>query len=86
MNYLREKLERCKLIIALAEGVFLLGELGILRNLEVAGPKAYLEHLYNYEVLNVHPSGLVKNDGVWCASGFEVGAEISREFVEWCQH
>lgn len=93
MAYLGEHAARVQLCLAVGSGAFLLGELGLLRDLEATAWAGALERLRDYEVGAARDTPVVKNaNGFWFAGGGAraldaglaltedlFGAEVARE-------
>lgn len=84
MAYLGEHAERVQLCVAVGSGAFLLGELGLVRDMDATTWVGALERLRDYEVGNIIDAAVVKNgNGRWFAGGGEkalgVGSELLRE-------
>ena len=83
-SYLKDKAAGVKLLVSVSTGAFLLGELGLLRDLRTTTWLPLRERLLDYEVGEVVEARVVKNERVWCAggasAGLDVGLELLREF------
>lgn len=93
MAYLGEHAASVRRCLAVGSGAFLLGELGLLRDLEATAWAGALERLRDYEVGAVRDAPVVKNaNGFWFAGGGAralaaglllaedlFGAEVARE-------
>ena len=83
-SYLTGKAESVRLLVSVSTGAFLLGELGLLRDLRATTWLPLRERLLDYEVGEVVEARVVKNERVWCAggasAGLDVGLELLREF------
>jgi transcriptional regulator GlxA family with amidase domain len=70
MAYLGEHAARVQRCLAVGSGAFLLGELGLLRDLEATAWAGALERLRDYEVGAIQDAPVVKNaNGFWFAGG-----------------
>ena len=82
--YLKDKVTRVKLLVSVSTGAFLLGELGLLRDLRATTWWPLRERLLDYEVGEIVEARVVKNERVWCtggaSAGLDVGLELLREF------
>ena len=83
-SYLKDRAERVRLLVSVSTGAFLLGELGLLRDLRATTWLPLRERLLDYDVGEVVEARVVKNKRVWCAggasAGLDVGLELLREF------
>ncbi len=82
--YLGEHAERVRFCMAVGTGAFLLGELGLLRDMDATTWAGALERLRDYEVGTIVDAAVVKNaNGRWFAGGGEkalgAGLELLRE-------
>ena len=83
-SYLKDRAAGARLLVSVGTGAFLLGELGLLRDLRATTWLPLRERLLDYEVGEVVEARVVKNEWVWCAggasAGLDVGLELLREF------
>ena len=80
MAYLGEHAERVRLCVAVGTGAFLLGELGLVRDMDATTWAGALERLRDYEAGEIKDAPLVKNaNGRWFAGGGEkaLGAGVA---------
>ncbi len=80
-SYLKDKAERVKLLVSVSTGAFLLGELGMLRDLRATTWLPLRERLLDYEVGEIVDSRVVKNERVWCAGGASAGLDAGLELL-----
>lgn len=84
MAYLTEHAEWVRFCVAVGSGAFLLGELGLVRDMDATTWAGALERLRDYEVGAIVDAPLVKNaNGRWFAGGgakgLGAGLELLRE-------
>lgn len=84
LAYLGEHAPRLRLLVGIASGVLLLGELGLLRDLRATTHPLRVGSLRDYEVGEIVDAPLVKNEnGLWfvrdAAAGLTLGTELVRE-------
>lgn len=82
MAYLQEQVPRVRLCLAVGTGAFLLGELGLVRDLGATTWAGAVEKLRDYEPGRVLDAPLVKNDnGRWFAGGGAKGIAAALELL-----
>ena len=82
MAYLGEHAERAQLCLAVGSGAFLLGELGLVRDMDATTWAGALERLRDYDVGTVVDAPLVKNgNGRWFAGGGATGLGAALELL-----
>ena len=83
MAYLKEHAPRVRLCLAGGTGAFLLGELGLVRDLDATTWAGALDRLRDYEPGRVLDAPLVKNDnGRWFAAGGANGLGAALELLK----
>ena len=75
-SYLKDKAARVRLLVSVGTGAFLLGELGLLRDLRATTWLPLRERLLDYEVGEIVDARVVKNERVWCAGGASAGLDV----------
>lgn len=82
MAYLGSHAEQVQLCLAVGSGAFLLGELGLVRDMDATTWSGALERLRDYEVGTIVDALLVKNDnGRWFAGGGAAGLGAALELL-----
>lgn len=83
MGYLKEHAPRVRLCLAVGTGAFLLGELGLVRDLGATTWAGAVDTLRDYEPGRVLDAPLVKNDnGRWFAGGGAKGVVAALELLK----
>ena len=81
--YLQEHIPRVRFCLAVGTGAFLLGELGLVRDLDATTWAGAVEKLRDYEPGRVLDAPLVKNDnGRWFAGGGAKGIAAALELLK----
>ncbi len=82
MAYLGEHAERVQLCLAVGSGAFLLGELGLVRDMDATTWAGALERLRDYEAGAIVDAPVVKNsNGRWFSGGGATGLGAALELL-----
>ena len=79
--YLKDRAARARLLVSVSTGAFLLGELGLLRDLRATTWLPLRERLLDYEVGEITEARVAKNEHVWCAGGPSAGLDVGLELL-----
>jgi len=80
--YLAEAAQRVRILLSVSTGAFLLGELGLLRDLRATTWEGQRERLRDFEVGEVVDARVVKNEGGrWFTGGVSAGLDGGLELV-----
>lgn len=84
-DYIAARAKNVKLTASVCTGAFLLGSLGLLRDLRATTWAGKTERLMDYEVGEIVDARVVKNPGIWCGggvtAGIDLGLELVRDFI-----
>jgi transcriptional regulator GlxA family with amidase domain len=81
-EYLRAQAARVRFLVSISSGALLLGEAGLLTDLDVTTTPALLETIWKYNPGNVSEARAVKNpNGRWFASSGLSGIDLALELV-----
>lgn len=80
-DYIASKAKTVKLLASVCTGAFLLGSLGLLRDLRATTWAGKRDRLLDYEVGEIVDARVAKNPGVWCGGGVTAGIDLGLEFI-----
>lgn len=80
-DYIATQAKTAKLLASVCTGAFLLGSLGLLRDLRATTWAGKKDRLMDYEVGEIVDARVVKNPQIWSGGGVTAGIDLGLEFI-----